>query len=189
MFVLIREFLAKIRLVNSNLNDKQRIASVVLTGIVIGVGIAVDKFIPFNYWANILRAGLALILGVMFFSYGYLLAVRYSDKKREEKIDYKSIREKFSYIERRNISIVLLGFWFLMLLIVSKPGILFTTMSAVMVALLVSILSFWRSLREENITAGMGFQDKRDLDFDREVQEKLKEREEKLREQELKNDK
>lgn len=181
MFVYIREGLAKIRTANSNLNEKEKIVIGLLWLVLVGVSIVFDIFVPFNFIFNTIRMIFSIIIGVVLFAYSYIIALHLSSKKHSEDKNYKTIRERYSYIERRNVSIVLIGIWFVAVLIVSKPGPQFTTMSGVMITLMLTILSFWRGSRDEALQSSMGLRDKRDVDFNKRVDLEARRREEEAR--------
>lgn len=184
--VYIRTLLMKIRSINSRLNDKQRIALVILFFLLIGVGSLMDYFLPFNYLLNTLRAFVAIAIGLMLFAGIYLFSISRQEKRVTLKGEYLTFREKFSYKERVNISVILWGLWLLVLVLFTKENTFFTLFSSLMITGILFILSFVRSSREETATATMGFEDARDVLFEKKREEELARREEerKLKEEE-----
>lgn len=174
----IRKFLLKIRQIYYKLNDKQRILIGLGTIVLIGCGMAIDYFIPFNYFINILRALIAVVVGVLIFSFAYMITLIRSEKKE----DYIIFRERFSYKQRLNISVVLWGVQFILLLFSTNAGMFFTFISSIIISCALATLAFIRSTREENAQAQFGMQDYRDVEFNRKRDEEFKKREEKLKE-------
>lgn len=177
--VYIRKLLLYIRKLNSNLNEKQKIVSVLCWLVAIGIGIAVDSYISFNYFTNVLRAAIALTIGFYSFSLIYL-TVLYIEQKRNtnEKITHIPIKERLSYKQRLNISVVLWGVLFTFALIGSKENPFFTFFSSLIITSALGILSFVRSTRDETQNAGIGFEDPRDVLFEKVKEEELKKRNE-----------
>ena len=170
------------------MNEKQKIALFLFIVLLVIGGVCVDVFMPFNYWVNFLRAGIALIVGLT--SYGYLLM--YTEKRSNQKMssdsEYKPLRRKFSYHERINISVVLWGIWTVLLLLCANHSPLFTLLSSMLIVFALSILSFMRAYRDEYLKSIYKIPDTRDTDFKVKLQQKMEERQAKLDEEKRKKD-
>lgn len=168
----------RIRKANASLNEKQKIAIGMLWFVLIGISVAVDTFIPFNPYLNVIRTIIAITLGVVLYSYVYIFSLKKSDKKAKDDELYMTIRERFSYNQRRNISVVAWGLWAMFLLLGSEPNQFFTLFSSLMVFFAISILAFMRSTRNEDQQSKLGLSDSRDIRFEQARKEELKRRKE-----------
>lgn len=182
--IYIRNLLKKIRQVNARLNEKQRIAIVMGVILMAVVGFVADNFLPFGFVLNTLRAAFAIVEGALIFSILYLLSIKRNNPSSNEETEKLTMRERFSYKERVNISVILWAIWFLVLLFTSKENTFFTNLSSVLIAAAIAILAFVRSTRDEDAKARMGLEDARDLMF-----EKRRKEEELRREEEEKSNK
>lgn len=171
-------FLAKIRSINASLNEKQKIFTGLIWLVLVGIGAAADKWLPFNYLFNTLRALIAIFIGVLLYSFIYLYLVRRANNILAKKEHYTTLRSRFSYKERINISVVMLGAWLLTLIMVTRENVFFTLFSSVLITAAIGILTFLRSSREEDATAKMGLDDARDIKFEKRRQEEIARRKE-----------
>lgn len=178
--VIIRQLLLQIRKLHATLTEKQKGLLGVLFFVLLGVGVAIDTFLPFNYFLNVLRAAIALALALLIFGGGYIYLTYYKDRKKEESelADKITLRERFSYRQRLNLSIVSGGIIFVFALMFAKESPVFTVVSALLIVAILSTLSFLRSTRSETQGASLGINDARDVAFQIRRDEELRRREE-----------
>lgn len=175
--VYIRKLLFFIRKTNSKLNEKQKILSFIGWILLIGLGVVIDLFVPFNYFTNILRSGIALAISLYTFSLVYILTLNRIEKlSNTEAISYVPLKERFSYKQRVNISVVLWGALLIFALLGSKENPFFTAYSSLIITFAFGILTFVRSTRDETQSTGIGFEDPRDILFEKMKQEELERR-------------
>lgn len=181
MFYYVRKLLVQVRKINAHLTNNQKWLSLAAAVAVSILGMLVDHFVPFNYGTNIIRAALAVVLGLYLFASVYLLLIRRKEKKISESdvaIEDTDTRESFSYSQRVNISVVLWGVFVVLALLGSRPNPFFTLFSGFLIAYALGIMAFVRSTRDETQTASIGLRDPRDISFDERVSAELKFREE-----------
>ena len=190
MMIYIRKLLTEIRKRNAHLTKRNRVLSVIAWVAVCICSVLVDLFLPFNYFTNILRAALALAIGFYLFAMVYLIIIRRNEKKRSESdelLDEESFRDRFSYSQRVNISVILWGVFILLALMGAKPNPTFTIFSGLLIFYSLGILSFVRSTRDETQNASIGFRDPRDVVFEEQVEAELRLRKE-MEEKQKRND-
>lgn len=140
------------------------------------IGVLLDAVLPFSYFPNTLRGIIALITGATMFTFSYLKAVSYSTKKVREDRYYQKTRERFSYRQRANLSIVLGMILTIYVFITAQEGLMFTFNSSFAVFSMLVLLSFARRRRSEFIKDVYEIPDTRDLE--KETRRKKKKMEE-----------
>lgn len=175
--IYIRILLSKIRTISAKLNEKQKIALIILECLLLVFGVVIDIFLPFNYFLNTLRAFIAVCSGVLLFSFAYLFANYRFEKKIQNGEDPIYFRDKFSKKERINISVILWGILFIITLFGANPNPFFTFLSSLEILSALSILTFVRSSREEDAQKKLGFEDYRDATLLERKMERKKEKE------------
>lgn len=141
---------------------------------VLGVlsGALVDFFLNAEDWYfQVLRAFIALVIGVSLFSISYVFS--YRDTKE------KTFREEYSYNQRINIAII--SFFVIMVvygLFVKPGGVFYTFLSGVVIALAGGLLAFVRPTTDEYVMYAYGLEDERDTTTERLNNEKIKNRHE-----------
>lgn len=163
---MFRTLLLNIRKIGSRLNDKQRIAIVLLVLILWGVGIALDILLPYNLFINSIRAGICLIDGIATFSGLYLFAIYLGRRNQQKNPEYQTIRQRFTYRARINMAIVFWTALVIALLMSSHPSMLYTFINTWVIIGALSILTFTRASRDEFLRMKYGVADRRDVDMD-----------------------
>lgn len=130
-------------------------------------GILVDKFLPFNVIFNTIRAGVTIIIALSLFSLMYILSIRQSITSSAKRADYLPIRKQFSYRQRVNITVLVSAATIAFALFINKASTLYTLLSGVSMAIIIMMLAFVRTYRNEFIKSSYGIPDIRDLEFDR----------------------
>jgi len=129
------------------------------------IGSLVDFFLPFNFILNLIRGIISLTQGLSLFSYMYLLWKAYRNQKEKEDTTYLSVRKRFTFRQRKNISI-LIGVSSLILIIINtNPNPLYTIKSSLVIVIWLILLAFSRRERSEFIKDVYDIPDPRDLEF------------------------
>lgn len=179
---MFRTFLLEIRRIGAKINDKQRIALTIILFILWVTGIILDLLLPYNLLINSIRAIVCLFAGLLAFSLAYLLSINIGSRNHAKNENYVSIRQRFTYRGRLNMSIV---FWAALIVIVlmsSHPSVLYTFINSWLIVAALSILTFVRASRNEYLQLKYGVPDKRDLDMDDRVNEAINKRRQKAEE-------
>lgn len=128
------------------------------------IGLIVDLFVPFNYVSNMFRGVIAIITGITMFSSSYLYTSNRRDKILIVDRYYKSVRERFSYKQRLNFSILVGTLSFLFVILGDKNSVIFTLKSSLFIFLILTLTAFTRRLRDEFIKDIFDIPDLRDLE-------------------------
>lgn len=162
----LRKYLIFIRK-TENLNKHKMKLSVfsLLIGIIgLILGVAFDALLPFEYFSNMLRGAIALITGFAFFTFSYLKSIDYSKKKLLDDRYYQKVRERFSFRQRANLSIVLGMIVGIYVFVTAKEGLMFTFNSSLSIFFIFVLLAFSRRRRNEFIKDVFEIPDVRDLE-------------------------
>jgi L-asparagine transporter-like permease len=179
---MIRKLLLTIRRYDARLNDVQKIAVIVLSIILIAVGVVVDIFAPFNFWINTIRAIIALANAILIFSILYILSVNSMYRRMDKDANYKPIRQRMTYLERRNLSIFFGIGLFIILLMSSQHTPAYTFINSGIFVGVIAIFAFLRTSRDEFLRDKYGVPDSRQIAFNKQVEEKVRERQTKWQE-------
>lgn len=173
---MIRSFLLTIRKLGARLNDKQKIMIGVLILLLWAVGAVIDKILPFAFWYNSIRAIISLGTSLLTFSELYLYSIDRKNAKMQNEESYIPVRKRFSYKERKNISILLWVLLFIALLLSSRQTLAYTFLNSWVLVGVYSILTFVRANRDEYLKSQYGIPDSRDVDFDKAVKNNIEKR-------------
>ena len=180
MMEYFRQFLVFLRKKDNEEMNPNFITRLAITACLsIGVGILIDVLLPFNFLLNGLRGFVANLTGFSTYSITYLISLRYKRKKKAEDRNYETVRKRFSYRQRLNISLIVgtISAWFV--LMSNKENFSFTLTSALLIYILLIIIAFARRNRNEFIKGIYELPDTRDLEFMTSKKEKKKSKEDK----------
>lgn len=139
------------------------------------IALALDRFLPFSLWWNVLRAFIAIPLAAAFFIVGYAQAIASHEKKVAEDSDWISYRERYSPTVRRRISLIIAAL--LVVAAYASSGTPFYTMvTAGILAIAMGLFAFMRLTRKEKIDEKYDLPDPRDVNYERRFKELQKER-------------
>lgn len=128
-------------------------------------GILADKFMPFNFMYNMIRAIITIITGISSASYALVVSDRLKLNKYRTENNYKPFRKRFSYRQRANISIVLGSIIALFILLSTRNNLVFTLKSSFSLFLVIILIAFARKDRSEFLKDVYDIPDIRDLEF------------------------
>lgn len=128
-------------------------------------GILADKFMPFNFMYNMIRAIITIITGISSASYALVVSDRLKLNKYRTENNYRPFRKRFSYRQRANISIVLGSIIALFILLSTRNNLVFTLKSSFSLFLVIILIAFARKDRSEFLKDVYDIPDIRDLEF------------------------
>lgn len=171
----VRLLLMKIRQTyyNSEKWAKYKPKGIAAMAILVVASILLDALIPFNPFTNLIRGAVAIALGFIVYTFLYIYSLNRTRAKADD-YDYAPLRKKFSYEQRKNLSYLAGGIVFALTLVSSGESLFFTLSSSISIAMIIAILAFVRTSREEFIMAEYKVKDPRDL-ANLEKRSKLKE--------------
>lgn len=176
MTILLRKFLLYLRQQNAKFGIKRGYQLFALSIMFVVVGIVCDLFFnPNNFWLNTIKLTISILIALSMFSSGYILyIIQVTYKSRETK--YEDLRSKLSYQQRINISILISIICTILNFVFVKNGsILYTFMFAMLLLLYIVLLTFSRATHKEYVQATFGMRDIRDVDYEKNYTEFLKE--------------
>lgn len=121
----------------------------------------VDIFLEWNFLYNTLRSLLVLMLSPLLFSFIYGIQHKILQNKLDEKMNE---RVKFSFNQRVNLSIILIGILILLHVLILSPGNkIYTLFSSILFSCLGFILLFIKPMNDECTKANFNMEDERDI--------------------------
>lgn len=140
------------------------------------VSFVADLLLPFQGWANALRALIIIPLATSLFSLAYLYSMSLHDRRVADEEDWVPFRLRWSRTWRRRMAAVAGAFLFILVYASSyRPG--YTLIAAGFCALAVALVAFIRPTRRELRMEELDIPDARDVLYDRKVKERTQERE------------
>lgn len=122
--------------------------------------ILVDKFLPWGTLFNFIRMPIALLFGVIAYSFSYFML----HKKYEEYNKTKDKIKLFSYRQRVNLTIILVGLSVFAFIFFIQPGIVvYSLLWGLYIMVLLYLATFTKPTREELIQAAYGLEDEKDI--------------------------
>lgn len=167
MMEYLRKFLIFLRKQDNqdNLKPAFIVRLLIITVVGIIVGILIDTFLPFNFFLNMIRGVIANTVGFASSSYLYLISLRFKRNKLIEDKYYQSIRKRFSYRQRVNISIVIGTIVAIFTLLGTKHNPAYTFRASLTIMSAIVLLMFTRRGRNEFLKDIYEIPDTRDLEF------------------------
>lgn len=128
-------------------------------------GILMDKFLPFNFFFNMIRGVFAVITGISSSSYALIISSRLRKNKYMQDRNYLPLRKTFSFRQRTNFSIIIGSFIFMFILLSNKANLIFTLKTSISIFLGIVLVAFARKDRNEFLKDIYNIPDIRDLEF------------------------
>lgn len=145
--------------------------AVAILGIISGV--LIDRFVPYNFWYNMIRAIVASAVAFSIFSLSY---ISLTTNRIVNKIETPTLRESFSQKQRINLSLIGAGILIFGYIFLVKPGNwIFTFYSMLMILYGITAAAFIRYTRNEFLQAAAGIEDERDIKSQAAIEELLSE--------------
>lgn len=165
MSVLFRQFLLQLRKLRAK-HKNIRFLFYFLGLVFAVISYILEPKLPVELSYNIIRAAFALVISILWFSGSYLSAIIYSEKRSLEAgegILYLTVRERFTYTQRKNMSLVIGVAAFVINFLVFKPKMpIYVTGVSLFLWLMWVLFAFVRSTRDEHRRAMKGLDDIRD---------------------------
>lgn len=162
---MFRKFLMRIRKeYNTNRRRLFQYSAIAMV-LSIGVGLAVDFFLPFNngLWMTVRSLILIPTAGSIFiFSYGVSLYFHY--KRMNSVEEWTPYRMRFSPAWRGKISLII-GAVLVVLIYATGQRIGYTLVSSILVAVVIALFAFMRRTRDERVREDFAIPDSRDTRF------------------------
>lgn len=166
MMEYFRKFLIFLRRKDNTEMTPAFIVRLGITGVLsIAIGVVMDSFLPFNFVLNGLRGFVANLTGFSLYSLAYLISIRYSKNKLKDDRYYLTVRKRFSYRQRMNISIVLGTISGLFVFLTTRENFAFTLTSSFLIFTALVLIAFSRRNRDEFLKDIYEIPDVRDLEF------------------------
>lgn len=167
---------------------KLNVSTMMLIASLVGIslGFILDLLLPHNFLVNMIRGIIALLTGISLFSFSYLFTVKRTDQKLLKDRFYQTMRQRFSFRQRVNFSIVVGVFIASFILLGKNESLIFTFKSSIAVFVSIVLIAFCRRRRSEFIKGIYEIPDIRDLE---DLKEKKKKAEMRKAKQEIKQSK
>lgn len=145
--------------------------------VVLGIigGILMDKFLPFNFFYDMIRGIFAVMTGISSASYVLVISSRLRRNKYIQDRHYLPLRKRFSFRQRTNFSIIIGTFIFMFILLSNKANLAFTLKTSISILLSILLIAFARKDRNEFLKNIYNIPDIRDLEFSKNKKNKKKE--------------
>ncbi len=137
-------------------------AGVILTG---ALGFLADFMLPWDQWAILVRAVIAIPASISLFVLGYAGTLAYVNYRSSTVENYRTWRVRLSPTMRQRVSAVIGAVLFvLMFAVTMQPG--YTFVSSIIIALVVGLFAFMRRTSTEISRDDIGLPDARDVALD-----------------------
>lgn len=175
MIEYLRKFLIFIRKQGNREDLKPSFEYRLLLGAAIGfvLGVLLDTLLPFNFFFNMLRGVVANLVGFAIFSAIYIKISDMRRKKVNKDQYYKPIRNRLSYRQRVNFSIVIGAIVLVFIGLSTKQSPTYTFKASIAIIAIIGLLAFARPDRNEFIKDIYEIPDVRDLKFKSETEKKV----------------
>lgn len=148
-------------------------------------GVAVDIFLPFEQWWNVLRAALVIPTAAAGFILAYSFSLFLHYRKVSQDYSWEPYRARLSAMWRRRIAAIIATVGVVILYANSiHPSYAYTLLTTLFAVLIISLFAYIRPSREEARREALDIPDARDIRYEQRKAELLKEqeREERLKE-------
>lgn len=165
---------------NEGLFWNLQVVLLIASAIGIGLGLMFDLFFTSNYFLNMLKGVISILSGFFLFSGLHLILSKRTDRIMDNDNHYNPIRNRLSYKQRLNFSIVVGAIGVVLVLLGKVDSPTYTLKSILLITLLLSLLAFTRRTRVEFIKDIHEIHDIRDMSAESrrmKLEEKAKERE------------
>lgn len=168
---------------------KWKFSTIMLSLSIIGIliGFLLDYLLPFGYFPNMLRGIISLVTGFFLFTFGYLKMNSYTEMKVSKDELYQRMRERLSFKQRVNFSIVL-GAITVAFLAIGDLDNWYTFRSILSIFVAITLISFCRRRRSEFVKDVNEIPDFRDARQEHIKRTKIKEKEIEKAEKKLKKE-
>ena len=186
----LRKYLIEVRRIENTDPYKFKLSIMLLAGSILGVilGFIIDSLLGFYFVTNTIRGIIALATGIVLFTYLYLMENKRTEKRAALDSSYVRVRNRFSFRQRVNFSIVASAFLFFVIMTSSEgPG--YTFKSSLLIVAIISLVAFCRRRRSEFIKSVNEIPDVRDMRSEQMKIKKLKENRAKREQKKEKNKK
>lgn len=127
-------------------------------------GVALDFFLPFSGWANVLRALVLIPTSLSAFALGYALSLAGHNMQVANNEEWVPYRLRFSLLWRRRMAAVG-GAIILVLIYANGFHVGYTVTSSLLVAAVIALFAFVRATREELLREELKIPDLRDIRY------------------------
>lgn len=176
--MFIQNFLKVLRTCYAKMGRKFIVLLSIVSIVGLTSGFIIDVFVPFGaieadysifettvaMLPQFLRMGVSLVVGSAIFALGYIILVA---------TGAKSVRERYTYKQRRNLSLIAIApILYILLAFASGSGPAFTFISTIIISVVLALLTFVRQSKNEEIKEIHNIPDHRDLAFAKKVKDK-----------------
>lgn len=161
----LRKFLIRLR--SEYDSDPKRLFTYAILAVLLTAlfSTLVDLFLPFGGISNIFRSLLLVPTSISIFVLSYSVSLSFHFKQMNNDPGWKPYRSRFSPMWRRRISIVVVAILLVMAQGVSRNAG-YTLASSLLGAILISLLAFIRTSKEESAREELDIPDSRDVVYD-----------------------
>ena len=138
-----------------------------LLSILLTMAIMIDSREEFSQIYNIARTALISLSGLILYSIYLLTTEARNRRERQKDKDYLSIKEKMSYQQRKNLSIIIAGLSvFLHIGLLPTQSPYYSLLSSFLLSLLLFLFAFIQKTGYEKELERKGFKDIRDIEHE-----------------------
>lgn len=166
--IFFRKFLIRIKKEHNNDAKKLYILSLLASLLGIAIGTALDLFVPFNSWGNLLRTLTMLPTMTAMFVFGYAISLHLHNRRIIEDSSWIPYRARLSPSWRRRIALVA-GAFILLGIYANEQSVGYTPLSSLFAALVIALVAFIRTTREEAQREELNIPDSRDIRYEQQM--------------------
>lgn len=182
--LFFRRFLVRIKREYNSNKKRLFLYSILASVLFVAMGLLADAFIPFNSWGNIIRTVILIPTTLSIFIAGYATSLHLHYKKIDSDPSWVPYRARLSPTWRRRTALIV-GAFLLVGIYANSATIGYTPISSVFAAIVVSMIAFIRTTREEAQREEYDIPDERDVRYEQQMKRIEESRREAARRKEL----
>lgn len=163
-----RKFLVRIKKEYNTNAKKLYILSILASVFGILIGTALDLFVPFNSWGNVLRTLTLIPTTISMFVFGYAVSLYRHKRKVEQDPNWMPYRMRLSPSWRRRIALII-GAFILLGIYANEQSVGYTPLSSLFAALVIALVAFIRTTKDEAQREELNIPDSRDIRYNQQI--------------------
>jgi len=185
--LFFRRFLVRIKKEYNTNRKNLFLFSTLASVLFILIGIAADLFIPFNSWGNLIRTLILIPTATSMFIWGYSIAIHNHYKKIETDPMWVPFRARLSPTWRRRTALIV-GAVLVVGVYANSQSIGYTPISSLFTAIVIGLVAFIRTTREEARREEFDIPDERDIRYDQQMKKIEQARKEAIHKKQLRKE-
>lgn len=185
--LFFRKTLVRIKREYNTNRKKLFLYSILATVLFVLLGTAADLFLPFNGVSNLVRTLILIPTSISMFVLGYSLSLYGHYRQLENNLNWVPFRARLSPTWRRRTALIV-GAFLILGIYANEQSTGYTPISSLITAVVIGLLAFIRTTKEEAKREEFNLPDERDVRYDQQMKKINAAREEAIRRKEMRKE-